>query len=173
MSTEDTSLPKPSGFLTLVWGLFFFSVFALLLLIWIQNNGPTSEVDDKRAAGRVILREALQKADDEKLTLVTWNDKAKGTVRIPIDDAKKLVVADLKARKVAPSAVKIDPVLPMPAPYDPNAAEPAPGALPSSPQGADTIRFELPAAKPAASLAPSFNAGLLAGVISIETSSLN
>jgi hypothetical protein len=69
-------------------------------------------------------------------------DQAKGVVRIPIEDAKKAVLAELKSKKVGPSQVKVDPWLPMPPPADPNAAEPPPPALTSAPQGADTIRFE-------------------------------
>jgi hypothetical protein len=75
-------------------------------------------------------------------------------VRLPVDQAMKLVAADLAGKKPAPSTVKVDPPLPMPPPYDPNAAEPAPGALPSSPQGSDTIRFDPPVVAPSAAIAP-------------------
>ena len=74
-----------------------------------------------------------------------WVDKAKGTVHVPIADAMKLVVADLRAKKPAPSSVKVEAPLPMPV-ADPNSAEPPPAALPSAPQGADTVRFAQPAA---------------------------
>ncbi|MDB6153217.1 MAG: hypothetical protein JWL90_1670 [Chthoniobacteraceae bacterium] len=153
MPTEDTSLPKPSGFLTLLWALFFFLLFALLVVIWMRRNGPSSLAVDKAAENRITQRETLQKADAEKLAAVEWGDKAKGVVHIPLSDAKRLVLGELKNKTLGVSAVKVEPRLPMPAPFDPNAAEPAPGALPSAPQGADTIYFQppAPAAAPSAS----------------------
>ena len=78
-------------------------------------------------------------------TTAAWVDQAKGVVRIPISDAKRVVQADLKAKKPAPSTVKVEPPLPMPV-VDPNATEPPLPALPSAPQGADTIYFPAPAA---------------------------
>ena len=142
MPIEETSHAKPSGFLTFVWALFFFVVFALIVCIWVRRSGPTHEAEDKRAAVRTSKRWDLQKADEEKLKTVGWVDKTKSIVRIPIADARKLVVNDLKAKKATVSQIKVEPSLPMPAQYDPNAAEPPPAALPSAPQGADTIRFE-------------------------------
>jgi hypothetical protein len=62
----------------------------------------------------------------------------------------KVVATELAGKKPAPSQVKVDAPLPMPPPYDPNSKEPPISALPSSPQGADLIRFDPPAAPPAA-----------------------
>ncbi len=145
MSTEETTLPKPSGFLTLLWALFFFFLFALLVVGWIRRSGPATEAQDAAVAKRIALREELQKADAEKLTKVAWGNQAKGIVNLPIADAKRLFVKEAKTKTLGASPVKVEPSLPMPAPYDPNAAEPAPAALPSAPQGADTMHFEAPA----------------------------
>jgi hypothetical protein len=153
MPTDDTSLPKPSGFLTFVWALFFFLLFALLVVIWMRRNGPSPVANDQAVQKRITIRDELKTADDAKLVGVAWGDKAKGVVHLPISDAKRIVLGELKNKTLGVSAVKVEPRLPMPAPFDPNAAEPAPGALPSAPQGADTIYFEAPApaAPPSAS----------------------
>lgn len=155
MSIEETSRPQPSGFLTFVWALFFFLVFALFVLIWVKRDSGASTVDDTRAQARISKRLDLEKADHDKLMRASWVDKSKGIVHLPIADAKRLVLAELSSKKVSPSQVKVEPPLPPAAPYDPNAAEPA-LILPSSPQGADTLRFDLNAAAPApAAAAPT------------------
>ncbi len=141
MPIEESPHAKPSGFLTFVWALFFFFVFALVVYIWVQQTGRNHEVEDKRAAARVEKRVALEKADAEKLQTAGWVDQAKGMVRIPVADARRLIAAELAVKKPGASQVKVEPSLPMPAPYNPNAAEPAAPALPSAPQGADTINF--------------------------------
>ena len=154
MPISETLRPKPSGLLTFVWALFFFFVFALLVAIWVRASGPRETVEDKRGATRKAKLADLQKADAEKLASAGWVDQAKGTVHIPIADAKRLVIAELKSKKPTVSQVKVEPPLPMPPPPDPNATEPPPAVLPSSPQGADTLRFDLPnsgAATPGAS----------------------
>lgn len=144
MPISETLRPKPSGLLTFVWALFFFFVFALLVAIWVRASGPRETVEDKRGATRKAKLADLQKADAEKLASAGWVDQAKGTVHIPIADAKRLVIAELKSKKPTVSQVKVEPPLPMPPPPDPNATEPPPAVLPSSPQGADTLRFDLP-----------------------------
>jgi hypothetical protein len=163
MPISETLRPKPSGLLTFVWALFFFFVFALLVVIWVRASGPRETVEDKRAATRKAKLADLQKADAEKLASAGWVDQAKGTVHIPIADAKRLLIAELKSKKPTVSQVKVEPPLPMPPPPDPNATEPPPAVLPSSPQGADTLRFDLPnpaGAAPEAAPAPAIPAAL-------------
>jgi len=133
---------QPSGFRTFVWAIFFFFVFALVIVALVRNTGSPETYEDKRAAERRAMREQVVRDAQSHLATAAMVDQAKGVVRIPIDDAKKAIVAELKAKKVGPSQVKVDPWLPMPPPADPNAAEPPPPALTSAPQGADTIRFE-------------------------------
>jgi hypothetical protein len=142
MANENTR-QQPSGFGTFVWAIFFFFLFTLLVVLWVRGSGPKQGYEDKRAEERIKIREEVQQDAAEKLSTVAIVDKEKGIARIPIADAKKSVIAELKAKKVGPSQVKVDPWLPMPPPADPNATEPPPPALPSAPQGADTVRFEL------------------------------
>jgi hypothetical protein len=142
MATESTR-GKPSGILSLLWALFFFFVFALFVTIWIRWTGPGTAPQDQRSQERATKRQELDQADREKLSAAGFVDKEKGIVRIPLAEAKKIMLAELKT-PVVPSQVKVEPPLPMPAAADPNATEPPPMALPSAPQGADTFRFQLP-----------------------------
>jgi hypothetical protein len=144
MATESTR-HQPSGFGTLFWALCFFFVFTLAVVIFVRSAGTGEGYEDKRAAFRIKIKEDRAKDDNEKLTTAGWIDQAKGVVRVPVADAKKIMVAELKMKKPAPSTVKIEPPLPMPV-VDPKATEPPPPALTSAPQGADTISFPAPAA---------------------------
>lgn len=141
----DTTRQQPSGFGTFLWALFYFFAFTLVVVIWVRNSGPKGGYEDKRGAERTALREKVLSEAKVKLNTTGMVDPAKGVVHIPIADAKKAMVAELKAKKVGASPVKVDAWLPMPPPADPNATEPPPPALTSAPQGADTIRFETPA----------------------------
>lgn len=139
---NNSDRQQPSGFRTFVWAIFFFFVFALVIVALVRNTGSPEAYEDKRAAERRTIREEVVKDAQTRLGTAAMVDQAKGIVRIPIEDAKKAVLAELTSKKVGPSQVKVDPWLPMPPPADPNAAEPPPPALTSAPQGADTIRFE-------------------------------
>jgi hypothetical protein len=139
----NTSRRAPSGILTLLWALFFFFVFALLITLWVRCSGTSTDtVRDQRAAERASKRSELDKADNDLLNGAGVLDQAKGTAHIPLSEAKKLTLAELQGKKVTPSQLKIEPRLPMPPPHDPNSTEPPPMALPSAPQGADTMHFD-------------------------------
>ena len=146
MATED-SRRQPSGFSTFLWAIFFFFLFALIVIVWVRGSGQKETYEDKRANERIKIRDENAKQALEKLTTAAWIDQAKGVVRIPIADAKKVVLADLQSKTPGPSQVKVDPWLPpAPAP-DPNSTEPPIPALTSAPQGAETVRFEPAPAK--------------------------
>jgi len=144
------------GFLGVTVLLFAVVFVAIASLAFSGRSGQTLE--QRRAANRIEVRTRLEKEALEKLTSEGWVDKAKGLVHVSISDAIPLAVAELRSKKPAPSQVKVEPPLPVFVP-DPNATEPPPPALPSSPQGADTIRFTPPstpeAATPAAAPAPA------------------
>lgn len=160
----DTTRQQPSGIGTFVWALFWFFVFTVVVFFWVRGARPTAGYEDKRGAERASIREKTVTEAQAKLNSTGLLDPAKGVVHIPIDEAKRATIAELKAKKVAASPVKLDAWLPMPPPPDPNATEPPPPALTSAPQGADTIRFlsleptapaPTPAAAPAAPAAPA------------------
>ena len=139
--------------------VFIGSLAALVLvagiLTWRIAVGPKpQDLDAKRAASRVAAREKLDKEASELLSTEGWVDKAKGVVRMPVANVYTATIAELKAKKPAPSQIKVEPPLPMPV-IDPKATEPPPPALPSAPQGADTIRFAAPEATPAARIQPA------------------
>ena len=137
----------PNGIVVVLGSAAAFVVIAAIFAGALAKKKPGNEVEQKRAAQRVETRAKLETEALEKLNSEGWVDKAKGTVHVSIADAMTLIVADLSAKKPAPSSVKVEAPLPMPV-IDPNATEPPPAALPSAPQGADTIRFGLPAAAP-------------------------
>jgi hypothetical protein len=128
------------------------TLVAVGILALNRPSGPTLE--NKRAQQRLDVAAKLEKEAQEKLNTAGWVDKAKGIVHAPIAEVFPIVTAELRAKKPAPSQVKIDPTLPMPV-IDPKATEPPPPALTSSPQGADTIRFTAPSAPEAVPAAPA------------------
>ena len=151
---SETSHRTPNAFVVFLGTAAAFGVVALVFGGRLASHKPVDEVEAKRAAQRLEARTKLDTEAQAKLDSLGWVDKTKGTVHVPIADAMKLVVADLRAKKPAPSSVKVEAPLPMPV-ADPKSAEPPPAALPSAPQGADTVRFAQPAAaEPPAPVAP-------------------
>jgi hypothetical protein len=146
----DSEVRQPNAFLVFLGVAAAITVVIIIVGGLVARRPKVESVDAKRAAQRIEAREKLDLADREALTAAAWVDKEKGVVRLPIDDAIKLAARNLSGKKPAPSQVKVDPPLPMPPPFDPNSKEPPISPLPSAPQGADTIRFDPPAAPPAA-----------------------
>jgi len=137
----------PSGSGTFALGIIGLAVFAAVVVGWIKWTAKADDVNDERAAARMKKREELQAAWAAKLHTAAWVDKEKGVVQVPIDDAIRVVAAELKAKAVAKSEVKVPPPLLAP-PVDPKSTEPPPPALPSAPQGADMIQFSGAAPEP-------------------------
>lgn len=145
----DSEARQPNAFLVFLGSAVVITAVIVFASGLVATKPKVETVDAKRAQQRIEAREKLDKAADEQLATTDWVDKSKGVVRLPLSDAMRLVAVELATKKPAPSQVKVDPPLPMPPPYDPNSKEPPISALPSAPQGADTIRFEAPAAPPA------------------------
>jgi hypothetical protein len=137
----------PSGSGTFALGIIGLAVFAALVVGWIKWTAKADDVSAERAAARIKKREELQAAWAAKLHTAAWVDKEKGVVQVPIDDAIRVVAAELKGRAVAKSEVKVPPPILAP-PVDPKSTEPPPPALPSAPQGADMIQFSGAAPEP-------------------------
>ena len=151
---SDSTNRTPNGIVVFLGSAAAFVIVAALFAGALARRTPVNEVENKRAAQRIETRAKLETEALAKLNSEGWVDKAKGTVHVSISDAMTLVVADLTAKKPAPSSVKVEAPLPMPV-SDPASAEPPPAALPSAPQGADTVRFALPAAPAPAAPAPA------------------
>ena len=152
MASESTNR-TPNGIVVFLGSAAAFVVVAAIFIGALASKPQVNEVENKRAAQRYETRAKLEAEALEKLSSTGWVDKAKGTVHVPIADAMTMAVAELTAKKPAPSSVKVEAPLPMPV-ADPASNEPPPAALPSAPQGADTVRFA-PSAAPAPVPAPA------------------
>ena len=142
-SDSSTRTPNPIGAFLGITAAF---VVIPAVLVWaLAVKKPVNEIEQRRAVQRTETRAKLDAEAQAKLDSEGWVDKAKGIAHVPIAQAMTMVVAELSAKKPAPSAVKVEAPLPMPV-ADPATGEPPPPALPSAPQGADTIRFAVPAA---------------------------
>ena len=142
---SETPTRTPNSFVVFLGIAAAFVVVAAVFAASLAASNPVHEVELKRAAQRTATRAKLDAEALEKLNSLGWVDKAKGTVHVPIATAMSMVVAELTAKKPAPSSVKVEAPLPMPV-ADPKSAEPPQAAFPSAPQGADTIRFAVPVA---------------------------
>jgi hypothetical protein len=130
-----------------------FAVFAVVGIYSSRMAYHTTGYDDDEAKERYARLAKLQADDRKTLTTADWIDQAKGTVRIPIDEAMTQEVALLKARPV-----QIGTALPAAAPA-PAAATPAAGTPAVSSKAATTNSSSgSPAATNAPSASPSTNA---------------
>lgn len=98
---------RPS--LAILGTLASFSLVLVLVgvLLWIGNQGRTSP-EDKAATLRTELGK-LRADDKQRLESYGWEDKSKGIVRVPIERAMELLVANPEAF----------PEPPLPAPKQP------------------------------------------------------
>jgi hypothetical protein len=156
MASINSQRP-PSSFVTFLLGIACLAIFAAIIVSWTKLRAPKTDlVELERAEARIKMRGDLQKEWDTKLQTVAWINKEKGEVQLPIADAMRVVAAELKAKKIARTEIKVPPSLPPPV-VDPKSTEPPPPALPSAPQGADLILFANPGAPavPAATEPPT------------------
>jgi len=109
---SESSKPTANGvlsFLGVTMVLFVVTIVAIGLLRISGTGGETLE--QRRAAGRIAVRNRLDMEAQEKLHSEGWVDKAKGLVHVSITDAMLLTVAELRSKKPAPSQVKVEPPL--------------------------------------------------------------
>jgi hypothetical protein len=102
-----------------IWPMFIgtFVLFALFAVFvqWMLNSGDRAAFDEEgiRAKERY---EILQKVTDENSNLTTgyaWADRAKGTVRIPLDRAMEIALQKLSAQGEPKPAGPVDPNVPL------------------------------------------------------------
>jgi Na+-transporting methylmalonyl-CoA/oxaloacetate decarboxylase gamma subunit len=149
-----------SMFSTWIGVVLLFAFFALLALVVIGASPRGNTYEEKRAKARAEKLQAAREETTKALTTYAWVDKAKGVVRIPIDHAMKLTVAELAQKipvpanpiatpEVNPPAQGAAPATPASSPTaSASAASKAPAAAPSSPSPA--VKASVPA-----SVAPS------------------
>jgi hypothetical protein len=117
-------------FSTWIGVVLLFAFFGLLVLAVIGASSRGSTYEKKRAKAR---EEKLKTAREEAATALTtyaWVDKNKGVVRIPIDEAMKLTLAELARKNPVPANPIATPAAPAPQNAAPGAASPAASASP-------------------------------------------
>src|SRR6202011_68692 len=128
-NTEQLQSPAP--FSTWVGGVLLFALFGVVVVAVIGHAPRGDTYERMRADARV---KKLKDARDEETTALTsyaWIDKNKGTVRLPIDRAMELTVADLANKKPAPAYAIAAPESSA-APGGAATASPAPSPSPQS-----------------------------------------
>ena len=114
-------------FSTWIGVVLLFAFFGLLALIVIGASPRGNSYEKKRAKVRA---EKLQALNQEKLTAITtyaWVDKSKGVVRIPVEEAMTITVAELSQKTPAPAnPIATTAASPSPQGAGPGTASPAP-----------------------------------------------
>ena len=128
-----------------------FVIFALFAVVvqFLINSGDRESFDEEAIRSKERY-EILKKINEENAGLTTgyaWADRAKGTVRIPLDRAMELAVAKLSAQGDPKPAGAIDPSVP-------HASAVKPGGL-AAPQPTPPPFNAPPVSAPAATPAPS------------------
>lgn len=90
-----------------------FALFAVLVQ-WMVSSGDREAFDEDAIRAKERY-EILKKVQDENAGLTSgyaWADRGKGTVRIPLERAMELAVAELSAQGEPKPAGAIDPNVP-------------------------------------------------------------
>jgi hypothetical protein len=145
-----------SLFSTWLGVVLLFAFFGLLVLVVIGASPRGDRYEEKRAKARIEKLQAAREQNDKALTSYAWVDKSKGVVRIPINDAMKLTVAELAQRSPAPANPIAVEAGSAPQSAAPGNASPTPSATVSAPAaeapkpaavtGADSTNRNQPAA---------------------------
>jgi len=147
----DHGTPSP-GKSKNIWPMFVgaFVIFALFALAvqWMIGSSDPASFDEEaiRAKERYDILAKVQEENKNLTTGYGWADQAKGTVRIPLDQAMELTVAKLAAQGEPRPAYPVDPSLPLGSAVKPGGlAAPQPTPPP----------FNAPPAPPAATNTPA------------------
>src|SRR5438552_9843610 len=128
-NTEQFQSPAP--FSTWVGVVLLFALFGVIVVAVI-GPGPRGDTYERmRAEERVKKLKDVRDEDAKAVTTYAWVDKSKGTVRLPIDRAMELTVADLANKNPAPAYAITAPESSA-APGGAAAATPAPSASPQA-----------------------------------------
>src|SRR5256714_3580725 len=122
---------SPAPFSTWVGVVLLFALFGVIVLAVIGPTPRGDSYEQMRAATRAKKLKDARDEESKALTSYAWIDKSKGTVRLPIDRAMELTVADLANKKPAP-AYPIAAPESSAAPGGVASASPAPSASPQA-----------------------------------------
>jgi hypothetical protein len=128
-NTEQLQSPAP--FSTWVGVVLLFALFGAIVVAVIGPTPRGDNYEQMRADARAKKLKDAREEDSKALTSYAWIDKNKGTVRLPIDRAMELTVADLANKKPAPANAIAAPESSA-APGGAAAATPAPSPSPQS-----------------------------------------
>lgn len=117
-------------FSTWIGVLLLFAFFGLVALVVVGASPRGTNYEKKRAKARNEKLQAMHDQTTNALTTYGWVDKTKGVVRIPINDAMKLTVAELSQKKPAPANPIATPEAQSPA--SPSATAPTTAPSPSA-----------------------------------------
>jgi hypothetical protein len=122
---------SPAPFSTWLGVVLLFLVFGAIVIAVIGLAPRSDTYEQKRATDRAKKLKDLRDDDAKALTSYAWIDKNKGTVRVPIERAMELTVAELANKK--PTAA--GPIATPPTAAAPGGAAAASPAPSPSPQG--------------------------------------
>src|SRR6266567_5380859 len=129
--TEQIGAQSPAPFSTWVGVVLLFALFGAIVVAVVGPSPRGDTYEQMRAEARAKKLKDARDEDAKALTTYAWVDKNKGTVRLPIDRAMELTVADLANKNPAPAYAITAPESSA-APSGAAAASPAPSALPQS-----------------------------------------
>jgi hypothetical protein len=143
MADPDIRSPAPFG--TWFGVVLLFVLFGAIVLAIIGPSPRGNDYEQKRAEAREKKLKDLREEDAKALTTYSWIDKTKGSVRIPIERAMQLTLADLANKKPAPAYPIATPAPEnVAAPSGPTAASPAPATMPQPRQSPKATSVEGP-----------------------------
>ena len=143
-----------STFSTWVGVVLLFAFFGLLALVVFRASPRGNTYEEKRAKARSEKLDAAQKQMLTALTTYGWVDKTKGVVRIPINEAMQLTVAELADKKPA-AANPIATPEPNPAPATSPASSPAAAAAATATPAGSPTAAPIATATPTSSPKPA------------------
>ncbi len=137
MPENETHLsfePPRSMFGVWIGFVLLFAVFGTFAWVVIGAMPRGDDYEATRAKARVEKLKTVREEANGALNGYAWVDKAKGTIRIPIERSMEISVAELAAKRPAPAGPIATPA---PSPglqaTAPGAATPAPAASPATP----------------------------------------
>lgn len=100
MSDTTSTAPAKGSLFTVLAAIGGFAIFALIVFIAYLPKKPDPLPDGARTPEQRKAALAEMRAKEKSAaTTYGWVDQAKGVVRIPIDEAVKLTIDDLNAKK--------------------------------------------------------------------------
>src|SRR5207245_10590023 len=101
--TEQIRTQSPAPFSTWVGVVLLFALFGAIVVAVVGPSPRGDTYEQMRAEARVKKLKDARDEDAKALTTYAWVDKNKRTLRLPLDRAMELTVADLANNNHAPA----------------------------------------------------------------------